>query len=69
MHARLSSGETVALTQPRWDGRQLAGVSQHFGPLQLDTRWVRMLRFNPEREPVVPDLPLFGGEGQQFSER
>ncbi len=68
-HARLSSGETVALTQPRWDGRQLVGVSQHFGPLQLDTRWVRLLRFNPEREPVAPDLPLFGREGPPFFER
>ena len=68
-HVRLSSGETIGLTQPRWDGRQLAGVSPHFGPLQLDTRWVRLLHFNPEREPIVPDLPLFGGEGQQFFER
>ncbi len=67
-HARLSSGETVALTQPRWDGRQLAGESPHFGPLQLDVRWVRVLRFNPAREPVVPDLPFLGGEGQQFFE-
>ena len=68
-HARLSSGETVALTQPRWDGRQLAGVSPHFGPLQLDTRWVRLLRFNPGREPAAPDFPFLGGEGQQLFER
>lgn len=68
-HARLSSGETVALTQPRWDGRQLAGVSPHFGPLQLDTRWVRMLRFNPGREPAELDLPFLGSGLQQFFER
>ena len=65
-HARLSSGETVALTQPRWDGRQLAGVSPHFGPLQLDTRWVRLLRFNPGREPLAPDLLFPGADLQQF---
>lgn len=69
VHARLSSGETVALTQPRWDGRQLAGVSVHFGPLQLDTRWVRMLRFNPGREPAELELPLLGSGLQQFFER
>ncbi|MBI5800312.1 MAG: hypothetical protein HZA92_06230 [Verrucomicrobia bacterium] len=69
MHARLSSGETLALTQPRWDGRQLAGMSPHFGPLQLDTRWVRLLRFNPGREPVAPDLLFPGVDGQQFFER
>ncbi len=68
-HARLSSGEIVALTQPRWEGRQLAGVSPHFGALQLDTRWVRLLRFNPGREPVPPDLPFLGVEEQQFFER
>jgi hypothetical protein len=68
-HARLSSGETVALTQPRWDGRQLAGISPHFGPLQLDTRWVRMLRFNPGREAETPDLPFFGADARQFFER
>ena len=68
-HARLSSGETVALTQPRWDGRQLAGVSPHFGPLQLDTRWVRMLRFNPGREPLSPDIMFPGLDGRQFFER
>ncbi len=68
-HAHLSSGETIALTQPRWAGQQLAGVSPHFGPLQLDTRWVRMLRFNPDREPVAPDLPFLGGDAQQFFER
>lgn len=68
-HARLSSGETVALTEPRWDGTKLAGVSPHFGPLQLETRWVRLLRFNPEREPATVDLPFFGGEGRQLFER
>ena len=68
-HAHLSSGETVALTQPRWDGKQLAGVSPHFGPLALDARWLRMLRFNPGREPIVPDLPFLGAELQQFFER
>jgi len=68
-HARLSSGETVALTQPRWDGTRLAGVSPHFGPLQLDTRWVRLLRFNPDREPVTPDLPFLGADARQFFER
>lgn len=65
-HARLSSGETVALTQPRWDGKQLAGVSPHFGPLSLDTRWLRQLRFNPGREPIVPDIPFLGTDEQQF---
>lgn len=69
VHARLSSGETVALTQPRWDGRQLAGVSLHFGPLQLDTRWVRLLRFNPGREPAELELPFLGPGSQQFFER
>jgi hypothetical protein len=68
-HARLSSGETVALTQPRWDGTRLAGVSPHFGPLQLDTRWVRLLRFNPGREAEPPDLPFFGVDAGQFFER
>jgi hypothetical protein len=68
-HARLSSGETVALAQPRWDGTRLAGVSPHFGPVQLDTRWVRALRFNPEREPEMPDLPFFGADARQFFER
>ncbi|MFM8470690.1 MAG: hypothetical protein ACKODH_12125, partial [Limisphaerales bacterium] len=68
-HARLSSGETVALTQPRWDGAKLAGVSPHFGPLQLETRWVRMLRFNPDREAETLDLPFFGADAQQFFER
>ena len=68
-HARLSSGETIALTQPRWAGQQLAGVSPHFGPLQLDTRWVRMLRFNPGREPAAPYLPFLSGDAQQFFER
>lgn len=69
LHARLSSGETIALTQPRWEGRQLAGVSPHFGPLQFDTRWVRVLRFNPGREPDAPDFPFLGAGGQQFFER
>ncbi len=69
LHARLSSGETIALTQPRWEGRQLAGTSPHFGPLQFDTRWVRVLRFNPGREPDAPDLPFMGTSGQQFFER
>lgn len=68
-HAHLSSGETVAFTQPRWDGKQLAGVSPHFGPLALDARWLRMLRFNPGREPLVLDLPFMGAELQQFFER
>ena len=68
-HARLSSGEIIALTQPRWDGARLAGVSPHFGPLQLDTRWVRLLRFNPDREPATPDLPFVGLDAQQFFER
>ena len=68
-HARLSSGETVAFTQARWDGAKLAGISPHFGPLQLDTRWVRALRFNPDREPLAAELPLFNTEAQQFFER
>ena len=68
-HARLSSGETIALTQPRWEGRQLAGVSPHFGPLQFDTRWVRVLRFNAGREPTTPDLPFLGTDARQFFER
>jgi hypothetical protein len=67
--ARLSSGETVALTQPRWDGRLLAGVSPHFGPLQFNTRWVRQLRFNPEREPRAPDALFLGADGQNIFER
>jgi hypothetical protein len=68
-HARLSSGETVALAQPRWDGARLAGVSPHFGPVQFDTRWVRALRFNPDSEPEAPDLPFFGPDARQFFER
>lgn len=69
LHARLSSGEIIALTQPRWEGRQLAGTSPHFGPLQFDTRWVRALRFNPGRVPDAPDLPFLGTADQQFFER
>mgnify|MGYP003340883774 CR=1 FL=1 len=53
----------------RWDGAKLAGLSPHFGPLQLDTRWVRALRFNPDREPLAAELPLFNTEAQQFFER
>jgi len=68
-HARLSSGETVALTRPSWDGAKLAGISPHFGPLQLEARWVRLLRFNPDREPATAELPLFSTEAQQFFER
>lgn len=69
LHARLSSGETIALREARWDGRQLAGASPHFGALQFDSRWVRHLRFNPGREPATPDLPFFGTEAQQLFER
>ena len=69
LHARLSSGETVALTRPHWNGTRLAGVSTHFGPLQLETRWVRSLRFNPDREAETPDLPFFGTDARQFFER
>lgn len=69
LHARLSSGEVLALAQPRWANQTLAGVNPHFGPLQLDSRWVRQLRFNPSREPATPDLPFLGAEGQPLFER
>ena len=69
LHASLSSGETIALLQARWDGRQLAGTSPHFGALQFDSRWVRQLRFNPGREPTGPGLPFFGADAQQLFDR
>ncbi|NBV20726.1 MAG: hypothetical protein EBS05_01840 [Proteobacteria bacterium] len=69
LHARLSSGEVLALAQPRWANQTLAGVNPHFGPLQLETRWVRQLRFNPDREPTTLDLPFLGAEGQSLFER
>ncbi len=69
LQVRLSSGEAISLQQSRWEGGRLSGTSPQFGSLTFDTRWVRLLRFNPGREPATPDLPFFGTEAQQLFER